>query len=423
MLIAKTFQQGADLVSITCTLYKNLGLEVNFTKSQLSPSTEVKFLGFIINSSKMNLSLPVEKRHKVWLAVTKILNSNFVTVQQLSETIGLLVSVTPAIRYGMLYIKQLEFEKNKCLRNHNGDYSAYLKLSVDALEDLRWWLKNIFNTSKPIMSDVYDLEITTDASLSGWGAHCNGSQTKGTWTVEEAKLHINELELLALFFGLKSFIKGAGYHIICHVDNTTAISYINKFGGCRSTYSHSIAKLIWQFCEENGHWLTATYIHTKANKLADQLSRGSINEHDFSLSDTAFSEIVKCFGMPEVDLFATYVSKKCIRFWSWLPDPLAEGVDAFTNTWNEYFYAFPPFILISRVLKKIRSDQSVGILVVPQWESQPWFPVFKNMITSKILYFKQNTDSILDLHFNRTHTMAAKMTLMAAVVSGRSLLN
>ncbi len=48
-------------------------------------------------------------------------------------------------------------------------------------------------------------------------------------------MHINELELLALFYGLKSFITIKNINILCRVDNSTAIAYINRFGGCRST--------------------------------------------------------------------------------------------------------------------------------------------------------------------------------------------
>ena len=45
---------------------------------------------------------------------------------------------------------------------------------------------------------VADLEIFSDASLSGWGASCNGQTTRGPWTNDDADRHINELKLLAL---------------------------------------------------------------------------------------------------------------------------------------------------------------------------------------------------------------------------------
>ncbi|XP_070522364.1 uncharacterized protein [Cardiocondyla obscurior] len=62
-------------------------------------------------------------------------------------------------------------------------------------------------------------------------------------------------------------------------------------------------------------------------------------------------------------------------------DPGSWAIDAFTLPWNHfYFYAFPPFILISRVLRKIIEDKAEGVLIVPWWPSQPWFPIFSRLL-------------------------------------------
>ena len=51
----------------------------------------------------------------------------------------------------------------------------------------------------------------------------------------------------------------------------------------------------------------------------------------------------------------------------------ATATDAFTLPWNENAYIFPPFSLIGRVLRKIRRERTQGILVVPDWKTQPWY--------------------------------------------------
>ena len=72
----------------------------------------------------------------------------------------------------------------------------------------------------------------TDTSLFGWGTFCDGKRANGYWKNEEMSIHINQLELLAAFFGLKCF---AGNHencqVLLYIDNTTAIFYINRMGG------------------------------------------------------------------------------------------------------------------------------------------------------------------------------------------------
>ena len=37
-------------------------------------------------------------------------------------------------------------------------------------------------------------------------------------------------------------------------------------------------------------------------------------------------------------------------------------------------YAFPPFSLIGRVLRKVEVDQATLLVVAPVWQGQPWFP-------------------------------------------------
>ena len=48
--------------------------------------------------------------------------------------------------------------------------------------------------------------MATDALKLGWGAVCNGQSAKGMWSPFEKQKHINELELLGVYFGLKSFL-------------------------------------------------------------------------------------------------------------------------------------------------------------------------------------------------------------------------
>ena len=51
----------------------------------------------------------------------------------------------------------------------------------------------------------YALQIFTDTSKEGWGAHLEEHTGWGTWSLPESKLHINHLELKAVFLALKEF--------------------------------------------------------------------------------------------------------------------------------------------------------------------------------------------------------------------------
>ena len=97
------------------------------------------------------------------------------------------------------------------------------KLSRSACQELQWWATNITQShNEP------QLTITSDASLKGWGAECEGVSTGGSWTALEATNHINYLEMMAAFLGLKTFGQtNCNTHIRMMTDNTAALNIIN----------------------------------------------------------------------------------------------------------------------------------------------------------------------------------------------------
>jgi len=396
-----------------------LGLVVNVTKSEFIPKQRIEYLGFCFDSVQMSVSLPQRKITSVSNSIQEILNKSSVTIQSLSEVLGKLIAATPAVPYSVLYTKQLELEKTNALLRSGGFYSGKISLSSVAKEDMKWWLNNIGKKHCKILGDTYDYCVTTDASPSGWGAEFDGAVTRGFWTTAQQLLHINTLELFAVELTLQTFCSEfSNVNILVRTDSTTGIAYINKKGGCRSRVNHIFAKRIWKWCEEREINIRATYINTKANYIADAASREEVDDTDFSLDMDAYNIIIAELGCPEVDLFASYNTTKCKKFYSWFPDPSSAGVDAFTQNWSEFFYAFPPFSLISRVLNKVANSKSKGIIVVPNWKCQPWFPVFKSMIVSKTLFLDNGTFDLMFPYENRSHSLPKNLALLAAVISG-----
>lgn len=246
------------------------------------------------------------------------------------------------------------------------------------LQDLSWWEENILHRVSSIENREFSLVIFSDASLTGWGISCGNSKTHGLWSQTEKLHHINYLELLSAFFGLRCFAKNLkNCNILLRIDNTTAISYINRMGGVKFKKLSELARMIWKWCEEREIFIFASYIASKDNIEADSESRVTNFETEFELAEVAFKKIIRKFGYPEVDLFASRINAKCEKYVSWTKDPGSFAVDAFTISWGEFFfYAFPPFILITKVLQKIKAEKAEGIVVVPQWPAQPWFPLF-----------------------------------------------
>ena len=113
----------------------------------------------------------------------------------------------------------------------------------------------------------------TDASNEGWGAHLDQRSTKGLWSDQEKKLHINVLELKAVSLARRNFKDQCqDLTVLVATDNSTVVAYINKQGG---THSVEMCALLWKimtWCHHYHITLKARHIPGCLNVMADLLS-------------------------------------------------------------------------------------------------------------------------------------------------------
>uniref|UniRef100_A0A1X7V9F9 Uncharacterized protein n=1 Tax=Amphimedon queenslandica TaxID=400682 RepID=A0A1X7V9F9_AMPQE len=137
------------------------------------------------------------------------------------------------------------------------------------------------------------------------------------------------------------------------------------------------------WCLERDNLLTAQHFPPKENDRADTELRVIRYYSDWSLKPLIFQQVMGHFPYPEVDVFATRLTFKLPRFFSWRPDPLTEAMDAFFQDLRQVKgYANPPWSLIGMVLAKIEEQLTDLILIAPIWLSQPWYPKFLRLLTS-----------------------------------------
>ena len=108
---------------------------------------------------------------------------------------------------------------------------------------------------------------------------------------------------------------------------------------------------------------------------------------------------------PEIDLFASRLNHQFPRCISYKPDLDAEAVNAFTMSWSDVtFCAFPPFCIIPSVLQKIIKDRARGILVVPDWPSQLWYPILARGLTQRPVVVSARENLLANKPGSKTQT-------------------
>ena len=171
----------------------------------------------------------------------------------------------------------------------------------------------------------------------------NGIRAHGPWTASETSLHINELELQAAFNTIRTFAaRSRDIAIRIHLDNTTAVCYINKGGGTRSKRLTDLAELLIAWCEHRNIAIIAVHVAGKLNVIADEESRSKWDSSDWKLSSKIFLSLHSIWPM-DVDLCAASWNAQLQRFVSWGPQPGSWATNCFSLNWSE-FAGYPPSI-------------------------------------------------------------------------------
>ena len=101
---------------------------------------------------------------------------------------------------------------------------------------------------------------------------------------------------------------------------------------------YDIAREIWEWCIPRNIWLSISHIPGEINVIADQASRVFDNSTEWKLDVDVFNMIVNILGPPTIDLFASRLNYQLTPYVSWLPDPQAMAIAAFTLDWTNHFF-------------------------------------------------------------------------------------
>lgn len=426
LLVGRTFHLCWANVDATIQLLRRLGFTIHPDKSILVPTRSIEFLGFIIDSRSMTVSLTERRKTKLISACSIIVCDCFYKIRFVASVIGILIAALPGVMYAPLFYRQLELEKNDFLKRHKGNLNRQMSLSQAAKDQAQWWLDNVPHASRFVRPPPFDFCLTTDASLEGWGA-TDSSRTIGEqWSDHDFPDHINVLELQAARLALiRLFSDTRNCHIQLKMDNSTAVVYINKMGGTHSPSSNAVAREIWLWAMDRHIWLSATYIPGAQNVVADYHSRCFQENTEWSLMSEVFDKITVVFFMPEIDLFASELNNKVKKFVSWFPCASAQAADAFSISWTDLLsYCFPPFSLIAQVLAKLRTDTASALVVMPFWTSQTWFPQMLDLLVDHPRYISPRKRLLgLPHQADVLHPLSKKLSLLVAHLSGSRLLH
>ena len=215
---------------------------INKEKFDLTPSQSVEYLGMTIDTVAAR-AFPTLARVERFLSIVRRFRMNSDPPAQLWQVLlGHMSSLEKLVPHERLWMRSLQWH----LKSHWSSEADPPRLPVprsrQVNEDLSWWMvRDHILEGMTFRTLPLDLRLYLVASRSGWGAHLLDRSVSGLWSSQESTLHINLLEMKALFLALQSFQDIVTNHratVMC--DNSTVVTYVNKQGG---TVSDSLCLL------------------------------------------------------------------------------------------------------------------------------------------------------------------------------------
>ena len=380
LIIGSTREECLAHLTTALHLLSSVGFVVNHKKSSLIPAQRFRFLGFNWDTVHGLIMLDDVKRLSLTSRASSMALSSFPRCRDLQILLGHLTAAIPAVPLIRLHARFLQLDLNQIYRSEK-DSHRRVPLSTESRRDLRW----IGSLASPqcaapmwsLQLEDCEEEVSTDASDIGWGIYFQGQLHRGLWSsIADAPAHINAKELMTLLIFLRDFLhhRGSPLSLLWRTDSSTAMAYIRKEGGTISRPLLLLAREILLLAHRHQIRILPVFVSSEENHLADAASR-FLALPDWFLPEEVFLRIVRRWGLPIIDLFASTESAQVRRFFAWGEAPEAEALDALAQTWDfRLAYAFPPPPILLRIIRKIASSSGIFLLVTPFWPAQKWFP-------------------------------------------------
>ena len=199
---ATSHQECLRYTQILLEMCRSLGWLVNTEKSELDPKQTFNFVGYHFDLQSGRVRPTPDRWQNLQTKIQELLAIPVCSVRQFMSLIGLLTATEKQVHLGRLHMRPIQWH----LKSHwriPESLEKKIPLPRGLHPHLQWWLKesNVL-TGQPLHPIQHALQVFTDASKEGWGAHLNDFTARGTWSLPESKLHINYLELQAVLLAL-----------------------------------------------------------------------------------------------------------------------------------------------------------------------------------------------------------------------------
>ena len=277
---------------------------VNIEKSQWDLAHSIEWLGFIVDLSKGEFSVPSHKLDTLKSKLLELKSAEEAGARQIASITGSIISMSLALGS----VSRLMTRSLYAVLNSRISWCQKLRLTKEAHEEINFWVNEIshFNGHEIWPRPSALRLVYSDASSIGLGGYMvehGNLVANGQWSPVEAVHSSTWRELRAVNTVLQSFQgKLRNERVRWFTDNQNVVRIVQH--GSPKSDLQAEALEIFSVCVNNKIRLEPEWIPREQNELADYFSR-IVDYDDYMLNPSVFFGLIG-FGVhtPLIDLLA-----------------------------------------------------------------------------------------------------------------------
>lgn len=301
LIIEDDFNQCNRALGLLLKTLRQLGFNISWKKVD-GPSQRLVFLGVLIDTCNLTLSMPAEKMSEFRDLLISFKSRKRASVRQLQSLCGKLNWASSIVKGGRTFTRRMiDLIPANCLG------SSKVLLSSEFFKDLDWWIQFMehFNGSVYFLDQKPITSLQTDACTQGCAGYYAGDYFYTNWDLDFPEMsneHINIKETMAVILSaLRWGQLWCNKTVTVYTDNMTTKCAINKGSSKNSLLMYFLRELFWLSAIFNFD-IKAKFIPGRLNNIADSASRlnepGQLSRlysliHSYNYMDFTIEELLK----------------------------------------------------------------------------------------------------------------------------------
>eukprot|EP00794_Sanderia_malayensis_P001375 gene1375-biopygen1124 len=263
----------AALLKHCTALCDRLGVPLAEDKTE-GPSTEIVFLGFILDTEALELPLPIEKIVKIQGYLAHWSKTAAGTKRELLSLIGSLQHCCQAIVLGRPFLRRLIDRAHKVSELHHR-----VRLSAWERDDIDWWvsLLSCWNGRSLFLyrnwTEAPTIKVTSDAAGSkGFAAIYNAQWFAAPWPADLSAINIAIKELIPIVLAAKLWGESWQRMRVAFRCDNMAVVHCLQNGTAKDRHLAFLLRELSILAITQHFTFTAIHLPGRKNQAADALS-------------------------------------------------------------------------------------------------------------------------------------------------------